>query len=779
MNHADTSQDFSTQDPLDEIDKIEVVQQSDTTVHYIQEEETAENDLSCISLVPPTQLLNVFENMNEIKSIGNAKGKKTSPKGVDIFEDEASAHRDEVSDEQAADRGFPSRQRGDTSFKLPRYDLDESLKINLPQPVIDRCSFYSVIHGVNKAVQDMALEDRDCGLEDTIDSVLVRAVNGTHLGHRGRDGPNVELAILDDEKFLLAIIDNREEEEMTIRACPATFAYAIGETEFHDIPYSGSSSSQTENPLTVVNTSRTQLWKPSRSWWEAKSGKNPWIEPKSHNKRWRYLWPLIHYHKFLAKCIKKLKRNNIDVKTSLNPVPAFLREEVCAVSDHLAAASKFTSDEWVQGLSKFQGWTDQGGDKQKRLQQLVKKIPMRSMTEPTDVDSPLLRNQIDKCFLKAMAAARDQMENGTLECKKNEERLHADYGSSKMKGRASFSSYASSSNSGNNRPPRNGGVRGSRSNRNNPRNGGGMNNQNRSQRGNNRMYNPYHEQSMMMQQQGYYQQPPHYPDPYNHGAYVPNHYMSQSMNNTICGWNNHYGGNDYSNMNVSMGSEWGQQYYGNPHFDHEASFQIKCDDSVANTSLASHNNFEGSQHSVQFVGQPPVPHQVLTSTSNTSFDEASQNGAEVTKTTMQTPSKNEANIGKVQNSPSWAHLHQVPGVTTPGTQHRNPMCGGNVPDATQFQQHQNWLNAKPLLINHTYQPFPHHAIPPSPATQFTMSPQANAQANAFFANGHPRPMSMNCVNHQVSDQVADEVLDDENSKAEETTAASTSSGTES
>ena len=30
-----------------------------------------------------------------------------------------------------------------------------------------------------------------------------------------------------------------------------------------------------------------------------------------------------------------------------------------------------------------------------------------------------------------------------------------------------------------------------------------------------------------------------------------------------------------------------------------------------------------------------------------------------------------------------------------------------------------------------------------------------------------------------SDQVADEVLDDENSKAEETTAASTSSGTES
>ncbi len=62
----------------------------------------------------------------------------------------------------------------------------------------------------------------------------------------------------------------------------------------------------------------------------------------------RYLWPLIHYHKFLAKCIKKLKRNNVDVKTSLSPVSAFLREEVCAVSDHLAATSKFTSEEWME-----------------------------------------------------------------------------------------------------------------------------------------------------------------------------------------------------------------------------------------------------------------------------------------------------------------------------------------------------------------------------------------------------------------------------------------------
>ena len=61
----------------------------------------------------------------------------------------------------------------------------------------------------------------------------------------------------------------------------------------------------------------------------------------------RYLWPLIHYHKFIAKCIKKLKRNGIDVKNSMSTVSLFLRQEVCNVSDHLAFMSKYDSEEWT------------------------------------------------------------------------------------------------------------------------------------------------------------------------------------------------------------------------------------------------------------------------------------------------------------------------------------------------------------------------------------------------------------------------------------------------
>jgi hypothetical protein len=79
--------------------------------------------------------------------------------------------------------------------------------------------------------------------------------------------------IVDDEEWLLSTIQNRPADE--VRSCPATFAQAMGEKEY-------------ESPIaSLAGKSRTQLWKPSRSWWEAKSGKNPWIEPSLHNKRWR------------------------------------------------------------------------------------------------------------------------------------------------------------------------------------------------------------------------------------------------------------------------------------------------------------------------------------------------------------------------------------------------------------------------------------------------------------------------------------------------------------
>ena len=87
----------------------------------------------------------------------------------------------------------------------------------------------------------------------------------------------------------------------------------------------------------------------------------------------------------------------------------FLREEVCAVSDHLAAVSLFDSDEWMSCLQKFNGWTDSEEKAEAKTRELVSKQKLRSLTEPGDVDSPLLRSQIDEQFLRAMASARSQM----------------------------------------------------------------------------------------------------------------------------------------------------------------------------------------------------------------------------------------------------------------------------------------------------------------------------------------------------------------------------------
>jgi len=259
---------------------------------------------------------------------------------------------------------------------LPTFTLHESLMRNLTQAQLNRISFYgAVIHDINKEATEMAGNDTSSFVDC-----------------------NPDLALIDEEAWLINAIANRSKEETggLQETCPNSFYEAIGEIEC-----------QSSNPLSNLNSSRTQLWKPSRSWWEARSGKNPWIEPKSHNKRWRYLWPMIHYHKFLARCIKKLKRNGVEVHASSSPVCMFLRDEVCAISGHLANVSKFSSEEWLESLSHFKGWTDPCQEQD--LRQLVKSQKLRCLAQPFDVDSSLLKDQIDEQFLRAMENSRLSM----------------------------------------------------------------------------------------------------------------------------------------------------------------------------------------------------------------------------------------------------------------------------------------------------------------------------------------------------------------------------------
>ena len=115
----------------------------------------------------------------------------------------------------------------------------------------------------------------------------------------GAASPSLGAALLDEEWWLMSAIASRTPDEVLINQSSKllpTFHEAIGEKDC------------VAPETTAGGTSRTQLWKPGRSWWEAKSGKNPWVEPVVHNNRWRLVLarpafpisPFIHFANDLA-----------------------------------------------------------------------------------------------------------------------------------------------------------------------------------------------------------------------------------------------------------------------------------------------------------------------------------------------------------------------------------------------------------------------------------------------------------------------------------------------
>ena len=284
-SHNNTLDSDTAEDPLDHYENIEVVQ--DSTTLQFNDYEVTDNNISSLSLPTSRNLFGDFGHVMddpmmkqeaepakpEGKTVSSlSKGLKdlkvNSPNGVDQLETNNFIQA-------------PARR-----IHLPKHPLTEKLRLELSQGTIDRCSIYSVIHGINTDIDEMVKNDKKHPGEDLQDgnSALVRAVNGPARQHsKQKDEDRTDLAVIDEETFLLWAIFSRSEDEITShRACPSSFAEAIGESEplpVHD--------EHTANPLNALASSRTQLWKPSRSWWEAKSGKNPWIEPESHNKRWR------------------------------------------------------------------------------------------------------------------------------------------------------------------------------------------------------------------------------------------------------------------------------------------------------------------------------------------------------------------------------------------------------------------------------------------------------------------------------------------------------------
>jgi len=623
------------------------------------------------------------------------------------------------------------------------FRLHPQLQRDMSDHLVQRVSMYAIIHDINKEATSMAAND-DSGYNRNPEEVnenydpLIMAVYG--LPRLKYTGPSsfIKMALIDEERWLLDAIDSRNPEETrSIKACPPTFLQAMGERDY-------------ENPLTSLsNGSRTQLWKPSRSWWEAKSGKNPWIEPQCHNRRWRYLWPLIHYHKFLAKCIKKLKRNGVCVKSTVSPVSVYLREEVCAVSDHLASVSLFDSDEWMECLQHFEGWTESSEKAAKRSREHVSKLKLRSLHEPGDVESALLRNQIDEQYLRAMIRARAQLtgkgvtqeeKRPSKEPMRRRERVQND----SIKSSLSISSVDAEA------------PRPRHISTHNPKGRPGPSGPPRNQW---QGYNPHHG----WWQNGWQHHPPYpygddasvhssiscdtgyshgYMNGFNHGPvpppppqyYQPSMMYSQHQHQHHPMQGGHHGHGQYPPSAVPPNPPvYSADAYDPQHMDHSGW--------VSHPSMGPYPNHEipGTPDGVPTELQDSsfTPEQV----SQIEISEATQNPDE-SFDTHRTPYKPNPNHG-IPMSPYWGHLQDhatlsmmglssPPGGAMPPTPHRTGDASVNLEEMSAADMKNN-LNAQPLLVRQQYYGYGYGSregyAPPSPATQFMMSPQASFAYN--------------------------------------------------
>ena len=65
-------------------------------------------------------------------------------------------------------------------------------------------------------------------------------------------------------------------------------------------------------------------------------------------------------------------------------------------------------------LKNFDGWMESSEEAEKHSREIVSTLKLRSLHEPNEVDSTLLRSQIDEQYLQVMVNARAQMTGNNI-----------------------------------------------------------------------------------------------------------------------------------------------------------------------------------------------------------------------------------------------------------------------------------------------------------------------------------------------------------------------------
>ena len=174
-----------------------------------------------------------------------------------------------------------------STISIPQFQLHDSLRGTLSQGVINRVSFYSILRDINQEVLDNFdtggggnIQLHDPNQEEEQNSILIiSCLNDDDDESNNEPLLNIDASttrqqgiLIDEEWWLISVIASRTPESIKNQSTELlpSFFEAMGESDNDD-----------ESP------SKTKLWKPSQSWWDAKSGKNPWVEPVVHDNRWR------------------------------------------------------------------------------------------------------------------------------------------------------------------------------------------------------------------------------------------------------------------------------------------------------------------------------------------------------------------------------------------------------------------------------------------------------------------------------------------------------------
>jgi len=284
------------------------------------------------------------------------------------------------------------------------FKLHPELKRNMTQAQVNRISFYNVILEINKEVALMVYN------------------NSTESNPCASSKLESAFAAIDEEEWLLAAITprstNNEVEYTGLKPyANVSFNQNIVQKE---VPSNIDTADNEESRSTCTATEQaTLLWKPNGSWWIARSKKNPKLELKNHNKRWSYLWPMINYHKLLARYIKKLKGTSNNNATLLS----LLQNEIFDISRQLAKASEFTAAQWIEKLAFFDGWVSTYANDEEYLRQAVSELHVKSFSNDTLSSSsnneihqkPLQLDNIDEYFSKVILRAQESQKDSNTE----------------------------------------------------------------------------------------------------------------------------------------------------------------------------------------------------------------------------------------------------------------------------------------------------------------------------------------------------------------------------